>query len=265
MIPFIPKRRKEFGFGSKRFYHRLLIMTALPVLNLILTFTVRDPNCPRGYLGPGPAYTDPAGYHLSQCAGGANLYIDKMVLGAESIPTGEFARCSYIFGCKGFNQEGVLGTLNFLFGAYLGALVGEFHTQYRRKIIKQMNFFAKYAALCAVVAIAMGVIPGLQFVPVNNQVWSVTYVLCGNVLSIGFFAILKFLSQRGVWLGWPFKSVGKNAIFIIFVQQMMRYRFPFGYHNNGNYFDSTLSSLLSCTVIVVVAIFLHKFRFYIKY
>ena len=240
-------------------------MVALALINIMVTFTVRDPDCPRGYLGPGPNYINPEGYNLSNCAGGANLYLDKMIMGNSSVPTGGYARCSFIFGCSGFNQEGILGTLTFVFGTYLGSIVGEFHTQYRRKVMKQMKFLIEYISISVVAAIALGMIPGFQFIPVNNQIWSATYVLLGNAFSVAIFAILKFLSQRGIWTGWPFKSVGKNAIFIIFVQQIMRYRFPFGYHNNGNYFDSTLSSLLSCTVIIVVAIFLHKFRFYIKY
>jgi hypothetical protein len=240
-------------------------MTSFVAVNLILTFAVRDPQCPQGYLGPGPAMITSEGLDLSRCAGGANIYIDRKIMGNASIPTGEYARCSFIFGCEGFNQEGILGTCNFVFGTYLGAIVGEFHTQYRRRFMRQMKFFMQYAGISAVASMALGMIPGLQFIPVNNQVWSLTYVLLGNSISLAVFTILKFLSQRGIWTGWPFKSVGKNAIFIIFVQQMMLYHFPFGYHNNGNYFDSTLSSLLSCTVILVIAIFLHKFRFYIKY
>lgn len=261
-MPYLKRMKRQPDVNTIQIYKRTAIFAMLPLLNLFITFFVkpRDWNCDKGYVGPGP---DIPGKNLTMCAGGMNLYIDKKVFGENRIPRDP--NCMEIFGCVMFDEDGILGTLNFIFSVYLGSVVGVQYLRYRRVYNKMITNLAFQFVVGGTFTILFGAIPVLVLIPINGALWSVTYVTMSNCLTIGLLFLLGSFHINRWYMGWPFRAVGKNGIFVLLFSQIMSNRFPFAFHHNGNLFDSMLSCMMNITVWTVIAVALHKYRFYIKY
>ena len=257
-IPYDPKLRKTTGHLSKKYWMKMGVMVSLFLTNFLVSFLYQTKGCQAGYLGPGEG--SPGEGCLT---GGANLAIDLYVFGEKKIPKNP--RCSWIIGCDMFDEDGLLGTLNFICGVFLGSFACLYYLQYRRSFMVQLNYFSKQIILLSAFTVFFTGFNRYNFVPINSQLWSISYVTVCAALSLALYIFVAGLSFQKKWLGWPFRPVGKNAFFILFSQQLFKTRFPLGFHHNGNTFDSVLSCLLVCSVWIGLAIVLHGYRFYIKY
>lgn len=260
LLPYSKKQRKQTGYRSKRFYAKFAIFCLFPIVNVYLTFFLPVTGCPTGYLGPG---TNLKKDSLKNCAGGANLYIDRKIFGESRI--NQHPKCRHIYGCSSFDEDGLLGTFNFIFAVYLGSMVGEYYLQKRKRFTVFAKHLLGHFLTAGSIGIILGAIPDFQFIPINSQLWSLSFVLLGHASSLCIFLALMALSINKTWSGWPFRAVGKNAVFILVFHQIVKNRFPFGYAHSGNHFDTVLSSLINCTMWVGLAILLHGYKFYIKY
>ncbi|XP_052268625.1 heparan-alpha-glucosaminide N-acetyltransferase-like [Dreissena polymorpha] len=102
------------------FWLEWILNGSLVLIWLLLTFTLRVPNCPSGYLGPGGWAKDGQGSQIvSNCTGGAAAYIDHVIFGENHIyqtPT-----CQEIYKTTvPHDPEGLLGTLTSCFMCFLG-------------------------------------------------------------------------------------------------------------------------------------------------
>lgn len=86
------------------FSGELAVLLALVATYLGLTFGLRVPGCPRGYLGPGGKSDNAANPH---CIGGAAGYVDMLVLGESHIYQHPTAK--YVYDATSFDPEGVFG------------------------------------------------------------------------------------------------------------------------------------------------------------
>lgn len=92
------------------FSGELAVLLALVATYLGLTFGLRVPGCPRGYLGPG-GKSDYVAH--PQCIGGAAGYVDMLVLGEAHIYQHPTAK--YVYDATAFDPEGVFGSSCSLF------------------------------------------------------------------------------------------------------------------------------------------------------
>ncbi len=258
-LPFDPRKKKLTGYLSPRYWLRMAFACLLPLLNLTVSLTFSQDSCSVvGYLGP--VIKQPS----EDCyAGGANFAVDRLLMGESRIPMQ--TRCSNLLSCGRFDEDGILGTLNFVFGVFLGSCAGLYFLQYKKAYMRQFRHFSTQIILLCSITVSLTGFGVYSIIPINNQLWSLSYVLVCSALSLAFYIAVTALIVQKKWRGWPFRAVGKNALFILFTHQLFKTRFPFGYHHNGNKFDSTLSCLLNCSVWIGIAIVLHGYRFYIKY
>lgn len=265
-LPFIKAKKRnqaQLNQSRKNFGIKIAIFLIFPTINILLTQFLKVPNCDRGYTGPGYPKENDSPIDLQKCPGGANRYIDEFVWGIERIP--KQPKCSFFYGCDRFDEDGHLGTLNFIFGVALGSIAGEYFLRKRHKVGKLSKLFFAQIFVSMMTGSILGGIPGIQTIKINSQLWSFSFVCVANAFSLIFLIAIAGLILKNMWVGWPFRAVGKNAIFILIFQQLMADRFPFGYKHNGNYLDAILSCLLTCSVWVGIAILLHGYKFYIKY
>lgn len=260
MLPYSKKYKRTTGYRSNRFYIKSFIFILFPIVNVLISFLLKAPGCERGYLGPG---TNSVENSMKDCAGGANLYIDQLVFGKARVST--YPKCRHIYGCSTFDEDGLLGTLNFIYGVYLGSVIGEFYLQKRKMFSGFGKHMVGHVLAYGSAGIVIGALPSISTIKINSQLWSLSFVFVSHAASAIIFSAVMALSVYKSWSGWPFKAVGKNGIFILVFQEIMKDRFPFGYIHNGNHFDSMFSSLLNCTVWIGLAILLHGYKFYIKY
>lgn len=253
-------RAKGTGYRTLTFYTKFILMGCLPLLNILLTYLQSPAGCPRGYTGPGGKNLKES---LADCTGGANLAIDRWVFGNQRIPTDP--TCKYIYGCDRFDSYGLLGTLNFIFTVFLGSKMGEYFMQFRKQTWNRAQHGAVQMVKYLLAGMALMSIPGSSPFVVNKNIWSISFVFIANGLTIFIFIIFFILTQYKVILGWPFRAVGKNALMIVFLTPFFQQRFPFGFKHNGSHLSTTIHSLLSTTTYVSLALFLHQYRFYIKY
>lgn len=267
-FPLIRIRKKQQSLVNKanrNYFCRVAIFAVFPIINLILTVLVKDPRCPDRYTGPG-LFNTTTNQNQTMCAGGANRYIDELIMGYDRLPTNP--KCRFFYGCDRFDEDGILGTLNFIFGVALGSMAGSFLLRKIHKVFQISRRFMIHIVISLMTGMIFGgIISYRLFGPfnVNSQLWSFSFVCVANAASVFIFTLIGALYLKGVWTGWPFRAVGKNAIFILVVQRLMASRFPFGYWHNGNHFDATLSSLITCTVWIALAITLNYYKFYVKY
>ena len=258
-LPFEPRNKKLTGYLTSRYWTRFLLACTLPLLNLIVSLSFAHDSCSTlGYLGPGFKQL-----HEECYAGGANFALDRLLMGESRIPLQP--RCSNLSGCSRFDEDGLLGTLNFVFGVFLGSSAGLYYLQYKKAYMRQFRHYSTQIVLLCACTVSLTGFGAYSIIPINNQLWSLSYVLVCSAVSLAFYILVTGLHVQKKWCGWPFRAVGKNALFILFTHQLFKTRFPFGYHHNGNKFDSTLSCLLNCSVWIGIAIVLHGYRFYIKY
>ena len=264
LLPYNRYNKKATGYHSKVWYIKLGIFASLLALNAAVTLFVKAPGCPRGYTGPGANYITSEGYNMTQCAGGINSYIDRAIYGEERMPT-TTALCHQYYSCSSFDEYGLLGTLNFIAGVGFGSMAGLLYLQFKKNLLLFLIKLSLQAMASVFASMVLIGIPSYMIIPINQQLYSVSYVLICNGIATVCFLVLFLLSIKHFWNGWPFKTVGKNALFILSWQQFMTNRFPFGFLHNGNHFDATLSAMLNCSIWMIVAVFLHSYRFYIKY
>ncbi|XP_071264348.1 heparan-alpha-glucosaminide N-acetyltransferase isoform X2 [Salvelinus alpinus] len=96
-----------------------LCVVVLETVWLCLTFLLPVPDCPSGYLGPG-GIGDMGQY--PNCTGGAAGYVDRWLLGENHIYQTPSSRVIYKSHMP-FDPEGVLGSINSVFMAFLGLQV----------------------------------------------------------------------------------------------------------------------------------------------
>ena len=101
----------------------------LEIIWLALTFAMKVPGCPTGYLGPGGLHEN--GNHWN-CSGGAAGYIDYQFFGEAHIydePTSleVFFHDEYYFGgyMRAYDPEGLLGSINSIVIVFLGLQLGK--------------------------------------------------------------------------------------------------------------------------------------------
>jgi heparan-alpha-glucosaminide N-acetyltransferase len=206
-----------------------VVLGVLPLVaaNLLLTFTLRVPGCPTGYLGPGGLSDDGA---YRNCTGGAHLYVDRQVFGVQHLlqtPT-----CQQRYHTGPYDPEGVLNWLMVAATAFLGYLQAALFTAAtqqqpldgaERRQLRQLFVCGSSLAVLGVLCGGLWVFPGGPWLPLNKNLWSLSYVLLSSGSASWALALIVTLIIRDSTvrlLCEPGISVGKNSIAIYVMVSM---------------------------------------------
>ncbi|XP_021917645.1 heparan-alpha-glucosaminide N-acetyltransferase-like isoform X2 [Zootermopsis nevadensis] len=233
-----------------------LIILALTITHILLTFMMPVPNCPTGYLGPGGLHN-----HSSSpnCTGGAAGYIDRMVFGERHIYQHPTCRPVYETVIP-YDPEGLLGTLTSILLVYLGVQAG--------RIILCYHYTSSRIARWALWAFNVGLIAGILcdftkndgVVPVNKNLWSLSFVL--GVASTAFLlqSFLYFIvDAKNWWSGSPFHYAGMNSIVLYIGHEVTKNLFPWSWQPYYRSHEEYLAmNLWGTTLWMLIAFVLYK-------
>uniref|UniRef100_A0AAQ6IQ68 Si:dkey-192p21.6 n=1 Tax=Anabas testudineus TaxID=64144 RepID=A0AAQ6IQ68_ANATE len=245
------------------YWPQWLIIILLETLWLCITFLMPVPNCPTGYLGAG-GLGDNGLY--PNCTGGAAGYIDRWMFGDNMY---RYPTCKEIYHTtQPFDPEGVLGTINSIVIGFLGMQAGKIIIFY-----KGTNFHI----LCRLLvwAIILGISAAILskctrdegFIPVNKNLWSLSYVMCMGCFSFLLLGAMYFVTDiKGWWAGQPFIYLGMNSIFVYVGHSLLGFYFPFSWEMRfqESHWEWLFQSLWGTALWVLIAYFLYRKKFFLK-
>ncbi|CAF3673271.1 unnamed protein product [Rotaria sordida] len=202
---------RELFNSTLQFWIQWFVVLMIMTVWILITFLVHVPNCPTGYLGPGGKHDH--GKYMN-CTGGSAGYIDRLILGNSHLynePT-----CKEIYHTKvPYDPEGILGILTGILLCYLGVQAGHsfiYSTRVRRICIHWL--------ISGIICGSIGLILSRgghsnSWIPINKNLWSLTFVLILASLAFFILTILYLLVDVNRWFtGSPFLWLGMNSIAI---------------------------------------------------
>ncbi|XP_067011142.2 heparan-alpha-glucosaminide N-acetyltransferase [Anabrus simplex] len=213
-----------------------LVIIILTTVHISLTFLMPVPNCPKGYLGPGGLhYSLTEGDKYTNCTGGAAGYIDRLVFGEKHIYQHPTFKEVY-HTSQPYDPEGLLGTLSSVLLVYLGVQAGRVMLCYHYTFSR----VARWTMWAAITGIAAGILCNFSkdegWIPVNKNLWSLSYVLAMGSISLLMQSFLYLvIDDRNWWSGAPFHYAGMNSLLLYVGHIVTKHTFPWNwkpYYNN---------------------------------
>ncbi|XP_053689802.1 heparan-alpha-glucosaminide N-acetyltransferase [Sabethes cyaneus] len=239
-----------------RLWKHYLVIGSLILVYLLIVFLVPAPGCPSGYFGPG-------GKHLmvayQNCTGGITGYIDRAILGDSHLYQHPTAR--YMYDALSFDPEGPFGCLPTIIQVFLGLQCGVLILTHTEPLPRIRRLIVWATVLGLLGGILCGFSKNDGWIPVNKNLWSLSYVLA--TASLAFLLLLicyVLVDVKGFWNGAPFLVAGMNAI-ILYVghtifHKMLPWHWRIGRMNT--HFMLTLESLWNAALWNVIAFVLYR-------
>ncbi|KAM8859246.1 heparan-alpha-glucosaminide N-acetyltransferase isoform 2-T2 [Spinachia spinachia] len=245
------------------YWPQWLIIILLEALWLCITFLMPVPDCPTGYLGAGGI-----GDHglYPNCTGGAAGYIDRWMFGNNLY---RYPTCKKIYlTTQPFDPEGALGTINSVVMGFLGMQAGKIIIFYKGKNVSILCRFLVWAVILGIsTAILSKCTRDEGFIPVNKNLWSLSFVLCAGCSSFLLLAGLYLvIDVKGWWGGQPFIYPGMNSILVYVGHTMLGYYFPFSWEMRyqENHWEWLFQSLWATSLWVLATYMLYRKKFFLK-
>ncbi|XP_035519623.1 heparan-alpha-glucosaminide N-acetyltransferase [Morone saxatilis] len=245
------------------YWPQWLIIILLETLWLCITFLMPVPNCPTGYLGAG-GIGDNGLY--PNCTGGAAGYVDRWMFGDNMY---RYPTCKEMYHTtQPFDPEGLLGTINSIVMGFLGMQAGKIIIFY-----KGMNFhiLCRFLAWAIILGISAAILSKCTrdegFIPVNKNLWSLSYVMCMGCFSFLLLGGMYFVTDvKGWWPGQPFIYPGMNSIFVYVGHSLLGFYFPFSWEMRfqKGHGEWLFQSLWGTALWVLIAYLLYRKKFFLK-
>uniref|UniRef100_A0A8C6Q827 Si:dkey-192p21.6 n=1 Tax=Nothobranchius furzeri TaxID=105023 RepID=A0A8C6Q827_NOTFU len=218
------------------YWPQWLVIIVLEMLWLCITLLMPVPDCPTGYLGAGGIGD---GGRYPNCTGGAAGYIDRWMFGDNMY---RYPTCKGLYRTvQPFDPEGVLGTINSVVMGFLGM---------------QVSWIIYFSS-----------VSNEGFIPVNKNLWSLSYVLCMGSFSFLLLGVMYFIIDvKGWWGGQPFLYPGTNSILVYVGHSLLGFYFPFSWemHFQESHWEPLLQNLWGTALWVLIAYLLYRKRFFLK-
>ncbi|KAG8454409.1 hypothetical protein GDO86_000870 [Hymenochirus boettgeri] len=192
------------------YWPQWIVILSLEMAWLCLTLLLKVPGCPLGYLGPG-GIGDFGKF--PNCTGGAAGFIDRLILGGDHIYQHPSSNVIYKTTMP-YDPEGLLGTINSVVIAFFGLQAGKilvFHKAQHKHVL--CKFFMWSIIMGAVSAILTRCSTNEGFIPVNKNLWSISYITTLSCFAFLLLMLMYFLVDvKKIWSGAPFYYPGKYLI-----------------------------------------------------
>ncbi|XP_031140076.1 heparan-alpha-glucosaminide N-acetyltransferase isoform X2 [Sander lucioperca] len=216
-----------------------------------------------GYLGAG-GIGDNGLY--PNCTGGAAGYIDRWMFGDNMY---RYPTCKEIYRTtQPFDPEGVLGTINSIAMGFLGMQAGKIIIFYRGANVRILCRFLVWAVILGISAAILSKCTRDEgFIPVNKNLWSLSYVMCTGCFSFLLLGGMYFVTDiKGWWGGQPFIYPGMNSIFVYVGHSLLGFYFPFSWEMRfqESHWEWLFQSLWATALWVLIAYLLYRKKFFLK-
>ncbi|KAM4709548.1 heparan-alpha-glucosaminide N-acetyltransferase [Discoglossus pictus] len=246
------------------FWPQWLLVLALEVGWLCLTLLLPVPGCPLGYLGPG-GIGDFGKY--SNCTGGASGYIDRVILGEDHMYQHPSSNVIYKTTIA-YDPEGILGTINSVVMAFFGLQAGKILIFYKAQHKQVIVRFFMWSVLMGVLsAIITKCSTNEGFIPVNKNMWSISYVTTLSCFAFFLLLLIYFLVDvQKLWSGAPFFYPGMNSILVYVGHEVFENYFPFRWKMRDiqSHGEHLTQNLLATSIWVLISFILYKKRIFWK-
>ncbi|XP_037874035.1 heparan-alpha-glucosaminide N-acetyltransferase [Bombyx mori] len=246
-------------------WQQWLATILLVAIQVCISLTVAAPGCPRGYSGPGGIHLSAAGNHsLKNCTGGIAGYIDRTLLGPAHLYRGGTFKELYRTVVP-HDPEGILGVFSGVLVVQAGAhatriMLAYNHARARimRWIFWSIMFGVGGGALCM---FSKNGGP----VPINKNLWSVSYCLVTSSMAFFIQAVLYFIVDlKNKWGGRPLYYAGQNALFLYVGSELLKRHFPLHWYLEAPTHAQLLATHAGAMLIwLAVGVFLHRKRIFI--
>ncbi|KAJ8248170.1 hypothetical protein GJAV_G00239110 [Gymnothorax javanicus] len=167
-----------------------------------------------------------------------------------------------------FDPEGVLGTINSVVMGFVGMQAGKILLLYRKRNACILKRFLIWAALLGIItAIFSKCTRDQGFIPVNKNLWSLSYVTCMGFSSFLLLAFMYFLIDiKGWWGVQPFIYPGMNSIFVYVGHSLLGAYFPFSWEMKftEDHWEALFQSLWGTSLWIGIAYMLYRKSFFLK-
>ncbi|KAM4837011.1 heparan-alpha-glucosaminide N-acetyltransferase isoform 1-T1 [Thomomys bottae] len=262
------------NYASERTYSSLqdifsswpqwLLILMLESVWLGLTFLLPVPGCPTGYLGPG-GIGDLGKY--SNCTGGAAGYIDHLFLGDDHLY--QHPSSSVLYHTEvAYDPEGILGTINSIMMAFLGAQAGKILLYYKDQTKSILIRFTAWCCILGIISVALTKASANDgFIPINKNLWSISYVTTLSSFAFFIFLVLyPVVDVKGLWSGAPFIYLGMNSILVYVGHEVFANYFPFQWklEDKESHKEHLTQNIVATALWVLIAYILYKKRIFWK-
>lgn len=206
--------------------HWAVVLVLLTIHQLVVHL-VPAPGCSPGYAGPGGLHewTNNTSNNMG-CIGGITGYIDRLVLTTPHIYGNPTAKV--VYGAGAFDPEGILGCLTSLLQVFLGYQAGQTLLTFPGHLDRLGRWVGWGVLTGGLGALLCGASQEGGWVPVNKNLWSVSFVLVTTSFAFLLLAFLYFLiDQKRMWKGQPFFYAGMNSILLYCGHSVGYSLFPF--------------------------------------
>ncbi|XP_072440058.1 heparan-alpha-glucosaminide N-acetyltransferase isoform X2 [Chiloscyllium punctatum] len=246
------------------YWPQWIMILLLECIWLCLTFLLPVPDCPRGYLGPGGI--GDFGQFVN-CTGGAAGYVDRWLLGEKHIY--QHPSCKILYHTTvPFDPENLLGLINSIVMAFLGLQAGKIFIIYKGQNKQIMLRFFTWSTLLGIIsAILTKCSKDHGFIPVNKNLWSISYVTTLSCFAYILLLLIYFLVDiKKHWTGAPFYYPGMNSILLYVGHEVFEQYFPFKWKmlNDHSHGEHLAQNLLATTIWVFISYVLYKKKIFWK-
>ncbi|XP_067434510.1 heparan-alpha-glucosaminide N-acetyltransferase isoform X2 [Thunnus thynnus] len=241
-----------------------LCVLLLEIIWLCLTFILPVPDCPTGYLGPG-GIGDMGLY--ANCTGGAAGFIDRWLLGENHIYQTPSSRVIYATHMP-YDPEGVLGSINSILMAFLGLQAGKIILHYRDLHTSIVSRFLIWGLILgALSAVLTKCSTDQGFIPVNKNLWSLSYVTTLACLAFVLLVLVYYtVDVKKWWSGAPFYYPGMNSILVYVGHEVFEEYFPFRWRmaNSQSHAEHLTQNLVATSCWVLISYVLYRKKIFWK-
>jgi len=190
-----------------------LVMLVILAAHQAVVYLVPAPGCEAGYAGPGGLHQWTPERNNTGCIGGITGYIDKAFFSTPHIYGNPTAKS--VYSASAFDPEGLFGSLPSMFQVFLGYQAGyilQVYPGHRDRLTRWLAWSLLTGSLGALLS------GGSQeggWVPVNKNLWSISFVLVTSCFAFALLAALYVLIDlKHWWKGQPFFYAGMNSILL---------------------------------------------------
>lgn len=248
----------------KLIWKEWIVMLIIVAIHTATVFGIKLDGCDRGYVGPGGIHD----YMRNPlCSGGLTGFVDRAILTENHMFQWPSIRWVYD-ATQRFDPEGIYGSLTTIFHAFLGLQCGVILMVYKEdkdRLIRWIIWGAVMAALTMILTFCR--IDDAP-IPINKNLWSLTYVTATSASSFWLLALIYFIvdvKHIGDDFWTIFQYPGMNAILIYVGHLVLDRHWPFHFFiaNMNTHFIYLLKHVYTVIIWIFVAhILYHKKIFF---
>ncbi|XP_054847126.1 heparan-alpha-glucosaminide N-acetyltransferase isoform X3 [Eublepharis macularius] len=167
-----------------------------------------------------------------------------------------------------FDPEGVLGTINSVILAFLGLQGGKILLLFKDQPRQIMLRFCVWSVIMGVISAVLTKCSKEDgFIPVNKNLWSVSYVTTLSSFAFILLLLIYYLVDvKRVWSGAPFFFPGMNSILVYVGHEIFENYFPFKWKMRGpqSHSEHLAQNLIATSLWVVISYGLYQKRIFWK-